>query len=52
MNNEAPEVVGATTSIKDMATTALNSVKGPVFWVAIGYFACKFMDRKKKRVID
>lgn len=35
-------------SIKEVATGFFNSIKTPVFWLAIGYFGCKFMDRKKR----
>lgn len=50
---QTPEVVGADSkSIKDMAVGFYESIKGPIFWTAIGYTVCKFMDRKKKRVID
>ena len=52
-NNEKPEVVGAESgrSLKEIASGALDSVKGPVFWLAVGFFACKFMDRRKKTVV-
>jgi len=35
-------------SIKEAGKDFFNSIKTPVFWLAIGYGICKFMDRKKK----
>lgn len=32
--------------------TWLDKLKGPVFWVAVGYITCKFLDRKKVKVVD
>ena len=44
-----PEAMGG--SLKDMATNFFDSLKGPVFWVAVGFVTCKFLDRKKGKII-
>lgn len=43
MGQDAPPPPGIMGGAKNM----LDSVKGPVFWLAVGYFACKFLDRKR-----
>lgn len=49
--NSTPEVVGQEKSLKQMGQDALNTVKGPIFWVAVGYIICKWTDRKKRTVV-
>ena len=34
-------------SIKEAGLDLFNAIKTPVFWLAIGYGICKYMDRKK-----
>lgn len=38
----------ATQGLMAGAGNIIESIKGPVFWLAVGYFACKFFDRKSK----
>jgi len=49
-DNNAPENIpdNPGKSIKEMSTDLFNSLKTPVFWVALGFLTCKFMDRKNK----
>ncbi len=52
INNTQPEVAGQESkSLKEMSQGFFDSLKGPVLWIAIGYMACKFFDRKKRTVI-
>lgn len=43
MGQEMPPAVGIMSGAKNM----MDAVKGPVFWLAVGYFTCKFLDRKR-----
>jgi hypothetical protein len=35
------------TTLTETLNSGLNKIKGPVFWFAIGFALCKYMDRKK-----
>lgn len=51
--NAQNEVVGAEPkSLKEMGNDVLNAVKGPVFWLTVGFLICKYIDRKKKTVVS
>lgn len=38
-------------SLKEVFGGMFDNVKTPVFWFAAGYILCKFMDRKKQRLM-
>lgn len=54
MNSQSPiTTMGAETSgLVASAQGLLDKIKGPVFWFAIGFVACKLIDRKKKRIVS
>lgn len=50
MDEETPQTQAngeAGKSLKEIGGEVFDAVKGPVFWIAVGYIACKYMDRKK-----
>ena len=36
---------------KNIIATTFDKVKGPVFWLALGYVVCKYTDRKRLKVL-
>lgn len=53
MTQASISTMGAeTTGLVGAAQGLLDKVKGPVFWFAIGFVACKLIDRKKKRIVS
>lgn len=50
-NNEQQAVNTGLGGITTGFTNMFDKVKGPVFWVALGYVVCKVMDRKKVKAI-
>lgn len=47
--NQVTETGGK--SIKEAVSGFFNAIKTPVFYIAIGYVTCKFLDRKKRTVV-
>ena len=43
MDEKKQEMMSAKEGIKSV----FDSIKTPVFWLAVGYIACKVLDRKK-----
>jgi hypothetical protein len=49
MNEENQTQTPPETSLVGMFQGAIDKVKGPIFWLAVGYIACKITDRKAKQ---
>jgi hypothetical protein len=49
MPEEVPKANGEENgkSLKEAGAAIFDAIKGPVFWIAVGYGVCKYMDRKK-----
>jgi len=50
--NNNISTVGQEGGLVNQVQGLFDKVKSPVFWVAIGFVTCKFLDRKKKRVVS